>query len=159
MFTIILPGSIISDLNNNTVNQSNVAIIDNREFVTKATGIHYVDWSDDYKAFRFFEGSLKAHKNMVKRGAIEIRRIFNSDKFVLRYWRVSPTSIDGDEDLSFTLAINNKVVEQTSDNRQNVKYTNKELGEKFRTLWFSNGYKLLRNLELETVVQCFKLWP
>nr|WP_307920733.1 hypothetical protein [Mycoplasmopsis bovis] len=96
---------------------------------------------------------------MVKRGAIEIRRIFNSDKFVLRYWRVSPTSIDGDEDLSFTLAINNKVVEQTSDNRQNVKYTNKELGEKFRTLWFSNGYKLLRNLELETVVQCFKLWP
>nr|WP_307915940.1 hypothetical protein [Mycoplasmopsis bovis] len=37
MFTIILPGSIISDLNNNTVNQSNVAIIDNREFVTKAT--------------------------------------------------------------------------------------------------------------------------
>ncbi|MBT1328984.1 hypothetical protein FCL87_02845 [Mycoplasma bovis] len=127
MFTIILPGSIISDLNNNTVNQSNVAIIDNREFVTKATGIHYVDWSDDYKAFRFFESSLKAHKNMVKRGAIEIRRIFNSDKFVLRYWRVSPTSIDGDEDLSFTLAINNKVVEQTSDNRQNVKYTNKEL--------------------------------
>ncbi|WP_429995204.1 MHO_1580 family protein, partial [Mycoplasmopsis bovis] len=105
----------------------NVAIIDNREFVTKATGIHYVDWSDDYKAFRFFEGSLKSHKNMVKRGAIEIRRIFNSDKFVLRYWRVSPTSIDGDEDLSFTLSINNKVVEQTSDNRQNVKYTNKEL--------------------------------
>nr|WP_307915452.1 hypothetical protein [Mycoplasmopsis bovis] len=43
-------------MNNNTVNQSNVAIIDNREFVTKATGIHYVDWSDDYKAFRFFEG-------------------------------------------------------------------------------------------------------
>nr|WP_307916582.1 hypothetical protein [Mycoplasmopsis bovis] len=136
-----------------------MAIIDNREFVTKATGIHYVDWSDDYKAFRFFEGSLKAHKNMVKRGAIEIRRIFNSDKFVLRYWRVSPTSIDGDEDLSFTLAINNKVVEQTSDNRQNVKYTNKELEKnlgRYDSLMDTNYFV---TLELETVVQCFKLWP
>nr|WP_307916832.1 hypothetical protein [Mycoplasmopsis bovis] len=96
---------------------------------------------------------------MVKRGAIEIRRIFNSDKFVLRYWRVSPTSIDGDEDLSFTLAINNKVVEQTSDNRQNVKYTNKELEKnlgRYDSLMDTNYFV---TLELETVVQCFKLWP
>ncbi|MCE6114914.1 hypothetical protein J7892_00170 [Mycoplasmopsis agalactiae] len=132
LFTIILPGNLlISDLNNSTIKQSNVAYIDNREYITNATGIRHVDWSDSGNAFSFFDTSLKMHKNLFKRGAIEIRRIFNGNKFVLRYWRVSPTSIDSDEDLSFSLSINNKVVEQTSENTQNIKFYKDELEKNF----------------------------
>ncbi|CAL58728.1 Hypothetical protein MAG0310 [Mycoplasmopsis agalactiae PG2] len=132
LFTIILPGNLlISDLNNSTIKQSNVAYIDNREYITNATGIRYVDWSDSGNAFSFFDTSLKRHKNLFKRGAIEIRRIFNGNKFVLRYWRVSPTSIDNDEDLSFGLSINNNVVEQTPENTHNIKFYKDELEKNF----------------------------
>lgn len=85
--------------------------IDNREYLINVIGIWYVDWFDFGKVFLFFDIFLKRYKNLFKRGVIEIRRIFNGNKFVFRYWRVLFILIDGDEDLSFSFLINNKVVE------------------------------------------------
>ncbi|WP_029513273.1 MHO_1580 family protein [Mycoplasmopsis primatum] len=79
--------------------------------------------------------------NNLKRGVIEIRRFFNSNKFILRFWRASLTLRKPykDEYCRFVLTVNNKVVEQNEHNRQQVTTTTSRIEKYINNYYTFDG--------------------
>ncbi|WP_373422781.1 MHO_1580 family protein [Mycoplasma tauri] len=111
---MFLLGNINTAVNSQILNKQTV-VLDQDFFSVNSKGIN-----KNYDRKNFWINNLSSI-NQFKRGAVEIRRIFNEDKFIIRFWRTFPLSINHiiyKKKNPFSLSINNLVVEQTEFNTQ-----------------------------------------